>query len=132
VAPRSPSGDGRQHARQVGHDPDQVLQGGGRGRAGARPASSSPAGAAASPRRSEGLERLKFWLGLPNRYYGSDEEEEEAVAGGRAGGTSAATTRATTPAPPWATSGSDSAGGDEDGPGAGGVLAAVPAPRGPG
>ena len=24
--------------------------------------------------RNENLERLKFWLGIPNRYYGSDSE----------------------------------------------------------
>ena len=26
--------------------------------------------------RNEGLERLKFWLGIPNRYYSEEEEEE--------------------------------------------------------
>lgn len=30
--------------------------------------------AAASQPRNENLERLKFWLGLPNRYYGGDEQ----------------------------------------------------------
>lgn len=28
-----------------------------------------------SPARNENLERLKFWIGFPNRYYGSDSEE---------------------------------------------------------
>ena len=27
--------------------------------------------------RNEGLERLKFWLGIPNRYYSEEEEEKE-------------------------------------------------------
>ena len=28
--------------------------------------------------RNEGLERLKFWLGIPNRYYSEDEVESES------------------------------------------------------
>ena len=28
--------------------------------------------------RNEGLERLKFWLGIPNRYYSEDEVEIES------------------------------------------------------
>lgn len=28
--------------------------------------------------RNEGLERLKFWLGIPNRYYSEEEEESES------------------------------------------------------
>ena len=28
--------------------------------------------------RNEGLERLKFWLGIPNRYYSEDETEGES------------------------------------------------------
>ena len=27
--------------------------------------------------RNEGLERLKFWLGIPNRYYSEDDSESE-------------------------------------------------------
>ena len=27
--------------------------------------------------RNEGLERLKFWLGIPNRYYSEEDSESE-------------------------------------------------------
>ena len=103
--------------------------------------------------RSESLERIKFWLGLPNSYYGGEEEEEyeeeEARAGRAAGGRGlvgggaragggVATRRpasrdappppASVPAPPpWALGATDRGDGGDDG----GVLATVPAPRGP-
>lgn len=32
----------------------------------------APSSSRKAPRRNENLERFKFWLGLPNRYYSDD------------------------------------------------------------